>query len=80
MITQQNIASSRDIVSAKKEPDHLLVLVHGLEVLPYNSAVRYDVGTEIERQGRYEHARNHVGAHEPLERNAGGKHGDYLGV
>ena len=58
----------------------LLVAVHGVEVLPDDGAVRYDVCAQIERERRDKDTRDHVRAHQALERNSSGEHGDYLRV
>jgi len=40
----------------------------------------YDGSTQIERQRRYYHARNHVRSHQSLKRNASRKHRDDFGI
>lgn len=57
-----------------------VVAVECLEILAYHRAVGYLVGPEIVGEGGDKHTRNHVGAHETLEGDAGGQHGDDLRV
>ena len=45
----------------------LFILIERLKVLFDNIAVGNNVATEIERNGRDENAREHVGAHEPFK-------------
>lgn len=54
------------------------VLIHRFKVLPDDGAVWYDVGAEVEREGRDEHARYHVGSHESFKRDASCQHGNNL--
>ena len=56
------------------------VFVNSFKILSHDGSLRNDVGAEVVRQYRNQHARNHVGAQESLKRNSRGQHGDDFGV